>query len=89
MLLLLLVHGFNLMNKQGWIQDFPWGGAEPLGGANLQHGHFLAKMYAKMKELDRVGGHAPVVPPLDPPMVNICSCYIMRQQSKVKPLLYN
>ena len=35
---------------------FPIGGAEPLGGANLQRGHFSAKMYAKTKELDPVGG---------------------------------
>ena len=28
------------------------------GGANLQHGHFLAKMYARTKELDPVGGRA-------------------------------
>ena len=33
------------------------GGAEPFGGgANLQRGYFSAKMYAKMKELDPVGG---------------------------------
>ena len=31
---------------------FPVGG----GGANLQRGHFSAKMYAKTKELDLVGG---------------------------------
>ena len=33
------------------------------GGANLQHGHFLAKMYAKTKELDPIGGGAPAAPP--------------------------
>ena len=32
------------------------GGAEPLGGTNLWCGHFSAKMYAKMKELDPVRG---------------------------------
>ena len=32
---------------------FPVGGG---GGANLRRGHFLGKMYAKMKELDPVGG---------------------------------
>ena len=32
------------------------GGAEPLGGADFQHGHFLAKMHAKMKELDPIWG---------------------------------
>ena len=31
------------------------GGAEPLGGANLQHMRFLAKTYAKTKELDPLG----------------------------------
>ena len=45
------------LNISQWqIQDFPLGGAEPLGGTNLQRGNFLAKMYAKMKELDPVGG---------------------------------
>ena len=44
------------------IQDFPLGGADPLGGANLQCVHFLAKMYVKMKEIDPVGG-APAAPP--------------------------
>ena len=44
---------------------FPVGGVPSrLGGANLQRGYFLAKMYAKMKELDPVGGgRAPAVPP--------------------------
>ena len=39
-------------------------------GANLQRGYSLAKMYAKTKELDPVGGGcAPAAPPpLDPPM---------------------
>ena len=32
------------------------GGIEPLGGANLRHRHFLAKMHVKMKELDPIGG---------------------------------
>ena len=43
-----------------------WGGAEPLGGTDLQCGCFSAKMYAKTKELDSIGGghHIPVVPPL-------------------------
>ena len=36
-------------------------------GMDLQCGHFLAKMYAKMKELGPIGGHAPSTP-LDPPM---------------------
>ena len=39
------------------------GGADLLGGANLQCIHFSAKMYAKMKEIDPVGGHALVAPP--------------------------
>ena len=34
------------------------GGAEPLGGVDLQRGCFSAKTYAKMKELDPVGGGA-------------------------------
>ena len=44
------------------------GGAELLGGVDLQRGCFSAKTYAKMKELDPVGGaRAGSVPP-DPPM---------------------
>ena len=36
---------------------FPVGGTPSRwGGANLRCGYFLAKMYAKMKELDPVGG---------------------------------
>ena len=48
------------------IQDFPLGGADPLGGgggANLRHGHFLAEMYAKMNELGPIGGGALAAPP--------------------------
>ena len=41
-----------------------WGGADPLGGADLQRVHFLAKT----KEIDPVGG-GPGGAPLDPPMV--------------------
>ena len=36
------------------------GGGAPIrsggGGTNLRHVHFLAQMYAKMKEIDTVGG---------------------------------
>ena len=45
---------------------FPVGGAlTHWGGANLRRIHFLAKTYAKMKEVDPVGGggHAPAAPP--------------------------
>ena len=48
------------------------GGGAPTrwgGGANLQRIHFLAKMYAKRKEIDPVRGRTPVAPPLDPPMM--------------------
>ena len=57
------------------IQDFPlrgaptrWGGGG--GGANLRRIHFLAKMYAKMKEIDPVGGGGGTCwqHPLDLPM---------------------
>ena len=51
------------------IQDFLLGGADPLGGgANLRCVHFSAKTYAKMKEIDPVGGRAQAAPPPDPPM---------------------
>ena len=43
---------------------FPVGGVDPLEGAvDLRCGCFLAKMYAKMKELGPVGGHVPGTPP--------------------------
>ena len=52
------------LQMQWQIQDFP------LGGANLQHVHFLVKTYAKMKEMDPVWGRTcqrhPL--PLDLPM---------------------
>ena len=38
-------------------------------GANLRRVHFLAKMHAKMKEMDPVGWGARRRRPLDPPMV--------------------
>ena len=39
------------------------GGVDPLGGVDLRHGCFLAKMYAKTKELGPVGGRVPGTPP--------------------------
>ena len=45
------------------IQDFPlWGPPTRWGGANLRRIHFSVKMYVKMKEMDPVGGCAPVAP---------------------------
>ena len=40
------------------IQDFPLGGggADRLWGADLRRANFSAKMYAKTKEMDPVGG---------------------------------
>ena len=44
-----------------------WGGRRPVGGGtNLRRVHFLAKTYAKTKEIDPVGGggaHAGSAPP--------------------------
>ena len=38
---------------------FPMGGGvDPLGGVDLRHRRFSAKMYAKMKELGPIGGRA-------------------------------
>ena len=48
---------YHQKSIQWQIQDFPLGVANPLGGgANLQCIHFLAKTYAKTKEIDPVGG---------------------------------
>ena len=57
----------KLCGSQLRIQDFPLGVGAPsrLVGTDFRRGHFLVKMYAKMKELDPIGGGAP---PLDPPM---------------------
>ena len=53
-----------LYPTSGGSRIFYWGGGtDPLGGINLQHVHFLTKTYAKMKEIDPVGGHVPAVPP--------------------------
>ena len=38
---------------QWQIQNFPLGGADPLGGTNLRRRHVLVKMYVKMKELTK------------------------------------
>ena len=60
------------MEHSGGSRISRWGGADPLGGANLRCIHFLAKTYAKMKEMDPVGGRAPAAPPpLDPPMEHL------------------
>ena len=40
------------------------GGTDPLGGVDLQHVHFSATTYAKMKEIEPVGGRG--VPPAPP-----------------------
>ena len=59
------------MNLQFPVADpgFPVGGCGPIRrGMDLRHGCFLAKMYVKMKELGPIGGHAPSMPPLDPPI---------------------
>ena len=44
--------------RSGADPGFPVRGAPTLvgGGANLQHGHFLAKTYVKTKEFGHVGG---------------------------------
>ena len=48
------------------------GGVHPLGdGMDLWRGHFLVKMYAKMKELGPIGGGVRRARPLDPPMIRI------------------
>ena len=57
---------------------FPVGGAPTRwgGGANLRCVHFLAKTYAKMKEIDPVGGGAHAgSAPLDPPMEGTISVH--------------
>ena len=43
----------------------------PLGGMDLQRGHFLVKMYAKTKELGPIGGACAGHAPLDPPMLSV------------------
>ena len=53
------------------------GGCAPIrGGMDLQRGHLLVKMCAKMKELGPIGGHASGMPPLDPPML-LCAVTTM------------
>ena len=39
------------------------GGHQAIVGCQLQHGHFSAKTFVKMKELDPVGGCTLAVPP--------------------------
>ena len=50
--------GYCIQNSVQWrIQDFLLGGVPTRwGGTNLRHIHFSAKMYAKTKEIDPVGG---------------------------------
>ena len=58
---------------------FPVGGG---GGADLRHVHFLAKTYAKMKEMDPVGGRVPEAPP-----GSANACISVTHVSKV-PVIY-
>ena len=58
--------------KQWRIQDFPLGGADPLGGANLRCIHFSAKTYVKMKEIDPVGGGGGGAHAVAPPWIHQC-----------------
>ena len=51
-----------------------WGGADPLGGANLRCVCFSAKMYVKTKELDPVGRGARR---RHPPWIRHCYLYLM------------
>ena len=58
-----------MLSIQWQIQDFPLGGANLLGGTDLQHICFSAKTHAETKELDPVGrGVHTGSAPLDPPM---------------------
>ena len=49
--------GHTHHTSQWQIQHFLW------GVMDISHGHFLVKMYAKMKELGPIGGCAPSMPP--------------------------
>ena len=53
---------------------FPVGGRRPVGGANLRCIHFSVKMYAKMKEIDPVGGGGGA--PATPPWIRQCKIFI-------------
>ena len=51
---------------------FPVGGYRAVrGGASLRCVCFSVKMYAKIKELDPVGGDVPVAPPNSPGSANV------------------
>ena len=66
-----------LYPTSGRSRIFCGGGTDPLGGVNPQHVHFLVKTYAKMKEIDPVGGHVPAAPP--PGSANLESPKTLRQ----------
>ena len=52
------------MYKPQWrIQDFPWGGANLVGGANSQGSYVSKNLYVKTKESGPLGGRAPAAPP--------------------------
>ena len=53
--------------EQGWIQDFPDGGANPKGWGGLLFGQISPKTACKWKKLDWEGARIPNAQ-LDPPM---------------------
>ena len=61
-------YSLNYWNrKQWWIQDFPEGGCQPRGGANILFDQFSQKLHENEKKLTR---GASLRPPLDPPMLS-------------------
>ena len=60
---------------------FPMGVHAPIrGGMDLQRGHFLVKMYVKMKEIGPIGGRVPGTHPPRSATVPLCDHIGLTQQ---------
>ena len=69
------------MTRFNWIQNFPLGGTDPLGDANLRCCCFSVEMSVKTKESGSIGGDAPGTPPRSASVFNTCIIHSMGENT--------
>ena len=82
-------HALNLEHSKqkhcsGGSRISHWGAPTHWGGANLRHVHFLAKMYAKIKEIDPVGGACAMAPPGSANALVPCGFFRMEKCNNIR-----